>query len=278
MADNAEIADRLISTGEAAKLCSVTADTVLKWIKRGRLRAQQTVGGHYRIDREDLKRFKLTSTSPRERRPAYERQFRYCWEYNSEDGRPLPGCLACAVYSTRAQRCYEVIKLAAENGHQKLFCTGSCETCDYYKRVREQNTNVLVITGDQILSALLKRDAPSASFNLETTDCEYTCSALVDSFRPDYAIIDCSLGPQRAQDICAHLLQDPRIPFVRVILAAEPGGFPKECDRAIFARLAKPFSIEDIGECLEGLRHEESLVDRQVGRSRWRGGAPRVAD
>ena len=48
------------STGQAAKLCAVTPDTVLKWIKRGRLRARRTPGGHYRISREDLDELRAT--------------------------------------------------------------------------------------------------------------------------------------------------------------------------------------------------------------------------
>ncbi|MBK5294232.1 MAG: helix-turn-helix domain-containing protein [Acidobacteriia bacterium] len=42
------------STGEVARLCSVNPDTVLKWIKKGRLAATRTAGGHYRIEKHDL--------------------------------------------------------------------------------------------------------------------------------------------------------------------------------------------------------------------------------
>ena len=44
----------LLTTGQAARLCSVTPDTVLKWIKKGRLRGVRTAGGHYRIERRLL--------------------------------------------------------------------------------------------------------------------------------------------------------------------------------------------------------------------------------
>src|SRR5674476_143611 len=43
-----------LSTGDAARFCSVKPDTVLKWIKSGRLAATRTAGGHYRIDKNDL--------------------------------------------------------------------------------------------------------------------------------------------------------------------------------------------------------------------------------
>ena len=46
-----------LTTGEAAGLCSVKPDTVLKWIKKGQLRAAKTAGGHHRIEYRDLRYF-----------------------------------------------------------------------------------------------------------------------------------------------------------------------------------------------------------------------------
>ena len=45
------------STGQAARYCFVTSDTILNWIHKGSLQAQRTAGGQYRIRREDLLRF-----------------------------------------------------------------------------------------------------------------------------------------------------------------------------------------------------------------------------
>src|SRR5215469_9819296 len=44
----------LLTTGDVARRCSVKPDTVLKWIKKGRLPATLTIGGHYRVDENDL--------------------------------------------------------------------------------------------------------------------------------------------------------------------------------------------------------------------------------
>ena len=44
----------LLTTGQAAKLCEVVPDTILKWIRKGRLRGTRTAGGHYRINPRDL--------------------------------------------------------------------------------------------------------------------------------------------------------------------------------------------------------------------------------
>ena len=56
------MADRFLTTGEAAQICSVTRDTIFKWIRSGYLPARRTAGGHHRIDRNDLD--KLFSLKP----------------------------------------------------------------------------------------------------------------------------------------------------------------------------------------------------------------------
>lgn len=252
-----------MTTGQAGKICSVTPDTILKWIRSGRLPAHRTAGGHHRIDRRDLQRVLVPTEQPAGDPPQarHRRQFRYCWEYNGK-GKLLEDCQECVVYQMRAQRCYDVVKLAPEIGHTKAFCKGSCLECDYYRRVREQDTNVLVVTDDASLTDSLKKDAVSAPFNLEVTDCEYTCSAVVDMFRPDFAVVDCSLGPQVSGDICNHLIQDPRIPFVRVILAANEGESPNACDKEVFARIEKPFGIREINEFIDGIREADITTGR----------------
>jgi DNA-binding NtrC family response regulator len=153
------------------------------------------------------------------------------------------------VYALRAQRCYEVVKLAPEVGHSKLFCQGTCDECDYYQQVRGQATNVLVVTSDSKLEGMLRNSPESADMNLEFVDCEYACSTAVEVFRPDYAVVDCTLGPEFASDITSHLSADPRIPFVRIILAGSPDEFPDGCEHLVFARLSKPFSPKDLLDC-----------------------------
>jgi len=264
--------DEYLTTGQAAKLCMVTPDTILKWVKQGRLPSRRTAGGHYRIRRGDLTLL-AGSGSPIEptrppggqidAAPRGRRNFQYCWEYNT-DGETLPDCLKCVVFATRAYRCYELLRAAPEIGHGRLFCKQSCEECDYYLNVHKDPTNVLVVSDNQVLTAALARDAATAPINLRVTTCEYTASAEVQGFRPDYAIIDCSLGTERSRDILYHLKQDPRIPYVRVILAAEDGAYPTGCERDVFARIETPFVLQDVTQCINGVRVETAKgPDRQ---------------
>ncbi len=254
---------KLLSTGQAAKVCSVTPDTILKWIRAGRLPAQRTAGGHHRVNRRDLEQILRTGSpsAATSRGDNGEGDFRFCWEHKG-DGCLLEGCEQCVVYALRAQRCYEVVKLNPEVGHSKLFCQGSCEDCDYFREVHEQATNVLVVTDDDELTERLKSGAADAPFNLEFASCEYDCSAIVQDFRPDYALVDCSLGARRSADITAHLATDPRLPFVRVILAGTVTEFPEDCDDMVFARIHKPFRMEDLAHCTA------STMGRPMGATR----------
>jgi len=265
---------RQLTTGQAAKLCAVTPDTILKWIRGGRLPARRTAGGHHRIDLRDLERLvpSIRTGMSRDvgdearpeadfvlvREPANQgnvivprqgRHFRYCWEFNG-GGRVMDGCRACAVYKMRAHRCYEVAALQTDVGHNGVFCEKTCAECEYFKKVHGQNTNVLVVTDDESLAGRLLAHAEDSGFNLRVADCEYSCSALVDTFRPDFVVVDCALGRNRSRDICDHVTADPRIPFVRVVLAGLPEELPEECNRDLFAQLDKPFDVEDISACI----------------------------
>lgn len=148
---------KYLSTGQAATRCSVSPDTVLKWIRSGRLLARRTAGGHHRIDEEDLERL-LEDSSPSDRVPEsheHQRRFQYCWEYNGS-GQLLDECKKCPVYLMRAHRCYEVAKLAPEVGPPRTFCVESCEDCGFYRMVQGQRTNVLVVTDDAELTRKLR--------------------------------------------------------------------------------------------------------------------------
>jgi len=251
--DNNEILDNpeLITTGQAASICSVTRNTIFKWIQSGHLVARRTAGGHNRIDRRDLEKLMavsgnaLKNTNQNPEKP----RFQYCWEYNG-NGETQEACLNCAVYELRALRCYEVAKLAPDAHHPKIYCNHNCNDCNYFQEMHGKKANVLVVTNDKALSNDLLAHADEARFNLEITDCEYNCSAVIDHFKPDFVIIDSILGLHVTQQMSSHIMKDPRIPYVRVIIAGGNVDFPHECDREVFARMTRPFDILRITECI----------------------------
>ena len=118
-----------LSTGEAAAIFDVDPDTVLRWIKSGEIPAIRTPGGHYRIHRNVF--LSKMNKEKNETRSALS----YCWEYNSESGIIHNECKECIVHKSQASRCYELSILPAPTGHAKLFCSESCEDCQYFKSI-----------------------------------------------------------------------------------------------------------------------------------------------
>jgi excisionase family DNA binding protein len=237
-----------LSTGQAAELCSVTPDTVLKWIQAGKVPASRTPGGHHRIPYDAI--LKFINSEKSSIRSEHNDLFQYCWEYNSKNGKVPDDCLKCVVYRSRTRRCYEMSDLPDEAGHVRLFCQNSCEDCEYYKMVREQNLNVLVVTDQNKLKSRIDREAKDVDFNIQITDCEYRCSMMVEKFRPDYIAIDCAIGTERSREFAQHLCEDPRLPFVRIILAGSEDELPKECDKLVFAFIRRPFSAEILADII----------------------------
>ena len=121
-----------LTTGQAAALCSVTADTVLKWVKSGRLPAIRTPGGHCRIHRVALFGF-LADNAPKGR----ERRYQFCWEFNAKSGETRPVCRSCLVYRSRATRCYVLAREVEGEGRVKLRCSTPCTECDFYNMLRK---------------------------------------------------------------------------------------------------------------------------------------------
>ncbi len=125
----ADFAGEYLTTGQAAALCSVTPDTVLKWVNSGKLQARRTPGGHCRIHKRAL--IDLMT-----QRSDDGNVFNYCWEYNSKGGELRTACRGCLVYRARASRCYEIANEIEEEGHAKLVCRTPCEECDFYSMAR----------------------------------------------------------------------------------------------------------------------------------------------
>ena len=70
------------STGQAARYCFVTADTILNWINSGSLTAQRTVGGQYRIRSQDLLAFMRDHGMSTELLESEMGIRPHCWEFH----------------------------------------------------------------------------------------------------------------------------------------------------------------------------------------------------
>ena len=71
-----------LTTGQAAKYCHVSQATIINWIKKGKLRAYATPGGHYRILLPDFLSFLETYQMPMD---AVLRELSLASEQNPEE-------------------------------------------------------------------------------------------------------------------------------------------------------------------------------------------------
>jgi excisionase family DNA binding protein len=241
---------KLISTGQAAKLCSVTPDTILKWIKKSQIVAIQTAGGHYRINRDHLEPFIAEfGKDVSQASPATKSLATYCWEYHSADGQINDNCRQCMVFKSKAEKCYLMAGLGKDGGHSGIFCKNSCYECDYFHFVNKPKSNVLIITENQVLEQNLQANIKE-SINLKFSCCGYETSTIIQDFNPDFIILDESLTHSSSDELCKHLIQDPRLHGAQIILAVTDERKERNLQEGICATIKIPFGIPDLEECL----------------------------
>jgi excisionase family DNA binding protein len=222
----ADIASPLLTTGQVARLCGVTPDAVLKWVKKGRLAASRTPGGHYRVCQASLESLGLIRSQAEEssaeasacRRPAL-----HCWEYFTPQGGQSNACRECLVYRARIEKCYEVAGLGETIGHSRRFCKTKCQDCPFFRASQGLATAVLVITEDEEFARKLADQADAERLWFRFAKSAYESSALIEAFRPGVVLIDSALPEARDQRIAHSILNDERIPGARVVLALREG-------------------------------------------------------
>ncbi|TET37591.1 MAG: helix-turn-helix domain-containing protein [Planctomycetota bacterium] len=249
----------ILTTGQVAKLCSVSPDTVLKWIKSGKIDATRTVGGHYRVQRDAIARLVCTQeeliaqvSSSQKRR----RRFHFCWEYFAGQGEMDKNCLKCVVYRTKSIHCWEISDLSSKHGFAGIYCKSSCEDCPYRKNQISRPFNIIIVTDNRRLKSTLSDQGEDSGFIAHFASCEYECSSLVDKFRPDYVVLDDSCFEKDGfEELCNHILKDPRIPHAKIILVADSPQSILKNDSRVFKRVKKPLTARKLEHCI--LDHED---------------------
>jgi excisionase family DNA binding protein len=237
----------LLTTGKAARLCSVKPDTVLKWIKQGRLRAIRTAGGHYRVEERDVTALLARDHHGKrewEQRTALCSRPMRCWEYMNHG--PGTECENCVVYHVRSAYCFRLASVVRGVGHGKRFCTGSCQECPYYRRVHGLPTNVLVITHDEALIQNLARRA-NGSIDFRFARRWYDASAIVAVRRPAFVIFDQGVLESLGMAPLDALVSDKRTAGARILVALRKGTMGcKIHSSQVYATIEEPFEAEDI--------------------------------
>jgi len=254
-----------LSTGEVARLCGVTRDAVVKWIKKGKLPAVQTPGGHYRVARKVCDTLSAKGSGTPYHGPLYgsplpegpdvpqlpkDPDSMRCWEYFGEAGAPRETCKGCLVYLARAQKCYRLAELGEESGHRLHFCRNECRTCAYYRACQGLATEVLIVTRDEALSHRLLMGADPESVSIRFARSGYESSAIISTFSPALIILDSGLAEVRNGQLPTSMLADDRIPGSRVAVALREGDQVPLGDAKI-PTLRAPFTAKQVQELAE---------------------------
>ncbi len=242
-----------LTTSQAARLLSVSPDTVLKWVKAGKITSTRTLGGHFRIPLEALERLAggrgdVALGKGLAEVPAYQ----YCWEYLSRGGSVMRECRDCITYRSRSKRCYELRDLPEGMGCLRVYCESTCTDCDYYKMVSGHGHTVILLGENRRFFRDWDRLEDIDDIHIRFAEGEYECSAIIEKFRPDYIVIDCSLGKKRTATVVRNLFNDARIPVVRIILASRTSQLTEYCDKQTCGWITRPFDIEQLRQCIMG--------------------------
>lgn len=239
----------LLSTGEVARLCGVTRDAVLKWIKKGSLPATKTPGGHFRIPREACQGMAMEIPSfhgdiSKEEQVGEIGPSR-CWEYFGESGSPREACQSCLVYLAKAENCFRLAELGEESGHSLHFCRNDCRTCAYYRACQGLATEVLIITKDEGMIQRLEMRIDPEQVSVRFARSGYEGSSIISTFSPALIIMDTDLAEVRTGLLLDSIVNDGRIPAVRVVVAARRG------DKGLFEGLpvlttSAPVTAKDV--------------------------------
>jgi len=230
----------------------VTRDTVVKWIRRGRLTAARTAGGHYRIALEELQRAvpaAVATPDPVRGRPEYLDSPMHCWDFLNGPGERRDECRRCVAYRVGATWCF---LLRQEQGDgEASFCCGpeSCQTCPYYRQAMGLPTRVLVITADEDLTqALQSDDEPDLECDFARTG--YEAAARLPECYPAIVVVDSEVDQGRGAALLAQLSEDPRVRGLKIIFwmrrrGATPAQGLEPGQRAVDV-VTKPPGLEDL--------------------------------
>jgi len=185
-----------------------------------------------------------------------------CWEYLAEDGEVRRACKHCVVYRVRATRCFLMAGLDSDVGHARQFCEGSCEDCVYFRRLQGLSTQVLFISSDEDLMGRIEWPAEDP-MALRFARNGYEASSIIQSFKPEVAIIDLEDLPDHGMGLLDSIAADPRVSHIRVVLVVPPGMVSRIIQRPrhrlVVSILEKPEVCNRIAQVVK-----DSLLDGPV--------------
>lgn len=243
---------RALSTGQAARLLAVTPDTVLKWIKKGRLHAVRTAGGHYRVRWSDVQQLRQAGATSAE---APTGDAVYCWQFHAQDSEAAGRCEGCIVRRAHALHCFHLSGRFPAESYAGTHCETSCLDCAYYLTHHGERIRVLVVASDPEVQRTFAGLRPGGPLDVAVAGDVYTAAVAVQALHPEYVVLHGSLTEQQCCELERNLRADdsPRRPHV---LSA--------CDGDERGALRPDFTVPELLEALWPL-HRDRLPGASGG-------------
>jgi excisionase family DNA binding protein len=236
-----------LSTGEAATLCAVTPDTILKWIKSKKLPATKTPGGHYRIKKNVLQPFTINTNRGCASMVDAAMKVKYCWEYQAKKGPMLAQCTNCLVFLSRTERCY-VIKANTKNLKNVCACSRtSCYDCDYYALTHQPKINVLIVTNNnRFVKDFVHDFKSSCAIHFTSTQTEFM--EAVRKNPPNLVILDTGYFTSKAAitEFLSYLKNDLHLESNRILAVLNTSHNSMILPKGIFSLIKMPGTAAEV--------------------------------
>jgi excisionase family DNA binding protein len=116
-----------MTTTELSKLCGVSRFTIINWTNEGKIKANRTVGGHYRIPVSEAMSF--LETFHTEVNGVASHLPGHCWEYPQKTNCSKE-CGNCLIFGKEVDYCFVLVR---QFGKGQIRCKGNCLSCGYFE-------------------------------------------------------------------------------------------------------------------------------------------------
>jgi len=119
-----------LTTTELARLCGVSRFTIINWVKKGKIKSFETIGGHRRIALSEVILFLEAFHIDSAKNGGISELLRHCWEF-AESTSCDKKCGNCLIYKRQIDYCFLVVR---QFGKEVICCEGDCLDCDYFNK------------------------------------------------------------------------------------------------------------------------------------------------
>jgi AmiR/NasT family two-component response regulator len=128
-----------------------------------------------------------------------------------------------------------------------------CAECDYYCLVHGQKPSIIILGKNKRIIRDWDEYPEFEDYRIWFTETEYECARMIERIRPDFIVVDYALGKKYTDRLFKNILNDERMPIVRIIMTSRNKPVDYLCDSKVFGWITRPFTIKQLESCIEGV-------------------------